>query len=464
MLLNGRRICAAALIVLTLGTVAAPPNIVFIMADDLGYGHLGSYGQTKIKTPHLDQMADEGMRFTQAYAGAALCAASRSILMTGYHGGHTPVRGNSGGIALRDEDVTVAEVLKQAGYRTGVFGKWGLGDADTTGVPNRQGFDEFFGYLHQRHAHSYYTDYLWHNEERFPFPENWNGARKTYVHDVIVEKAIDFIQSGDNTPFFCYLSVAIPHHEWVAPESSVAPYLGQFDEERPTETWRQGYYTPEAPKANMAGMISHMDKGVGQVLDALRDSGKAENTLVIFTSDNGADRYPIACADFFDANGGLRGYKYDQYEGGIRMPTIAWWPGTVKKNTVNDLPFHFMDYMSTFAELAGAGAYVPKDVDGVSVADAFTGKRNDGLKQDRFLYWEDQGGQRAGRLGPWKVVQRSPNDALELYNLAADVKETTDVAKAHPEVVATLYALLEANHSEAPPQIEPSAPEGRNYR
>ncbi|MCF6285948.1 MAG: sulfatase-like hydrolase/transferase [Candidatus Hydrogenedentes bacterium] len=443
---------------------ATQPNIVFIMADDLGYGALGSYGQTKIKTPHLDRMAQEGMRFTQSYAGAALCAASRSILMTGYHGGHTSVRGNSGGIPLRDEDVTVAEVLKKAGYRTGLFGKWGLGDAETTGVPNKQGFDEFFGYLHQKHAHFYYTDYLWHNEERYPFPENRNGARETYVHDVTMEKAIEFIQADHDAPFFCYISVTIPHHEWVAPEASVKPYLGQFSEERPTETWRQGYNTPDAPKANMAGMISHMDQGVGMVLDALEESGLAENTLVIFTSDNGADRYPIACADFFDANGGLRGYKYDQYEGGIRVPTIAHWPGTVKKGAVNDLPFHFADYMATFADLAGASDQVPGDVDGISIVAAFTGARDAALKNDRFLYWEDLGGQRAGRLGRWKAVQRSPESPLELYDLDTDMAETTNVAVQHPDVVAKLYALLDANHSEARPQIEPHAPKGRYYR
>ncbi len=454
----------AALLLAPSSQAAPRPNIVFIMADDLGYGHLGSYGQTKIKTPHLDRMAEEGMRFTQSYSGAALCAAARSILMTGYHGGHTPVRGNSGGIALRDEDVTVAEVLKTAGYRTGLFGKWGLGDADTTGVPNKQGFDEFFGYLHQRHAHSYHTDYLWHNEERYPFPENWNGARKTYVHDTIMEKALEFIAADEAQPFYCFISVAIPHHEWVAPEESVAPYLGKFPEERPEETWRQGYYTPDAPKATMAGMISHMDQGVGQVLDALKAKGLAENTLVIFTSDNGADRYPIANADFFNANGGLRGYKYDQYEGGIRVPTIAHWPGMLKPGTENHMPFHFMDYLPTFATLAGADAAVPPDVDGLSLAATLTGKDDTELKRDRFLYWEDQGGQRSGRLGRWKAVQRSPQSPLELYDLQVDVAETTNVAASHPDMVAKLYALLDASHSEAPPQIEPDAPKGRHYR
>ena len=455
-------VCFVGLAALVAG--AAPPNIVFIMADDLGYGHLGAYGQEKIKTPHLDRMAAEGMRFTQAYSGAALCAAARSVLMTGYHGGRTPVRGNSGGISLRDEDVTLAEVLKTAGYRTGLFGKWGLGEWGTPGVPEQQGFDEFLGTLHQRHAHHYYTDYLWENGERFPIPENRNGAREIYVHDVMLDRALEFIRADHSAPFFCFISAAIPHHEWAAPPEAVAPYLGQFPEEKPEVTWREGYNTPDAPRANMAGMIAHMDKGVGLVLDALRETGRAENTLVIFTSDNGPDRFSIASADFFNARGGLRGYKYDQYEGGIRVPAIAWWPDTIKAGAVNDLPFHFMDYLPTFGELAGAAAAVPADVDGVSLAPVFRGEGNRGLEAERFFYWEDDGGQRSGRLGPWKIVQRGPDSPLELYNLEADPAEATNVAIGHPEIVARIYALLEASHTPARPQIEPKAPDGRNYQ
>jgi arylsulfatase A-like enzyme len=244
----------------------------------------------------------------------------------------------------------------------------------------------------------------------------------------------------------------------------VAPYLGAFPEERPEETWRQGYNTPETPKATMAGMISHMDKGVGMVLDALKAKGLMENTLVIFTSDNGGDKYSIASPQFFEANGVLRGYKYDQYEGGIRIPTIAWWPGKIKTGAVNDLPFYFADYMSTFAELGGATAAVPEDVDGISVLSTFTGKKDEALEKDRFLYWEDLGGQRAGRLGHWKAVQRSVDSPLELYDLDKDLSETTNLAVSNPEVVAMMYALLDANHSEAPPQIEPKAPKGRHYR
>ncbi|MCC6156337.1 MAG: sulfatase-like hydrolase/transferase, partial [Candidatus Hydrogenedentes bacterium] len=270
-----------------------PPNIVLIMADDLGYGHLGCYGQEHIRTPNIDRLAREGTRFAQAYAGCSQCAPSRSVLMTGYHSGHTPVRGNSGGISLRAEDVTVAEVLQRAGYRTGLFGKWGLGDADTPGVPNKQGFDEFFGYLHQKHAHFYYTDYLWHNDSRFALPGNMDGKREQYTPDVILDRALDFIRESKEAPFFCFVSSTIPHHEWAVPESSLKEYSGNFDETRPEFRWREGYAFPKEPKATMAAMISHLDKGVGKIIQLLDELKLRENTLVLFTSDNGPDSYSM---------------------------------------------------------------------------------------------------------------------------------------------------------------------------
>lgn len=440
---------------------AEKPNIVLILTDDLGYGHIGPYGQQKIKTPNLDRMASEGMRFTQAYAGAALCAASRSVLMTGYHGGHASVRSNGGGVPLRDEDVTVAEVLKAAGYQTALFGKWGLGEAGTPGTPNKQGFDEFFGTLHQRHAQFYYTDYLWHNESRFPIPENRNGARKVYAHDLIMAKALDYLRAEHAAPFFCFVSITIPHHEWTAPKSAIAPYLGKFPEVRPEFNWREGYETPDAPHATLAGMISCMDQGVGQILDVLKEKGIEKNTLVLFTSDNGPDHYTIPDPDFFDANGPLRGYKYDQYEGGIRVPAIAHWAGTIAPGVVNDLPWHFMDFLPTCAEISGGHSV--GDIDGTSILSTFTGNTNPMLKADRFFYWEDDTGQRSGRLGPWKIVQRKPDAPLELYNLERDLGETTRVERENPEVTAKMYALLEANHTEAPLQKNPEASDGRLY-
>jgi len=439
------------------------PNIVLVMADDLGYGHLGCYGQQHIRTPHLDRLAENGVRFTNAYAGCPQCAPSRSVLMTGLHAGHTPVRGNSGGIPLREEDFTFAELLQDSGYRTGLFGKWGLGDADTTGTPNKQGFDEFFGYLHQKHAHFYYTDYLWHNDERVPLPENVNGQRRQYSHDVIMEKALDFIGAEGADPFFCFLSLSIPHHEWTVPKTSLQEYSGTFDEHPPTYRWREGYAFPEEPKANMAAMITHMDKGIGQVMALLKDRGLSDNTLVIFTSDNGADSYSLACADFFKANGDLRGYKYDMYEGGIRVPTIAHWPGRIAPGSTNDSPWYFADIMPTFADLAGAKEAIPTGIDGVSIAPLLTGSRSVPELNDRFMYWE-AGTVCAGRWGKWKIVRRDIDAPPELFDLKNDAAERRNVASNHPAIMAGLESKLDESHRPARPQIEPDAPDGRYYR
>ena len=441
------------------------PNIVLIMADDLGYGHLGCYGQKSIRTPHLDRLARDGMRFTQAYAGCSQCAPTRSVLMTGYHAGHTPVRGNGGGIPLRDEDVTLAEVLREAGYATGLFGKWGLGEATTAGVPNRQGFDEFFGYLHQKHAHFYYTDYLWHNGERHPLPGNRDGKREQYSHDVILDRALAFLGERRDRPFFCFLSLTIPHHEWTAPEETLREYAGAFEENPPAFRWREGYAFPAEPKATMAAMITHMDKGVGRVLHQLEQCGLSGNTLVIFTSDNGADSYSLASPEFFKANGPLRGYKYDLYEGGIRVPAIARWPGRIAPGRESGHVWYAPDLMPTFAELAGNPDGVPKDTDGLSIVPALLGEAGAGRAQPEhpFLYWETQAGSRATRMGDWKAVLPNPDARVELYDLSADPGETHDVAGGHASLVAEMRAHMEASHVEPPPQTEPGAPDGRQY-
>ena len=443
----------------------APPNIILIMADDLGYGHLGAYGQQHIKTPHIDQLAQEGMLFTSAYAGSSLCAPSRSVLMTGYHVGHTPVRGNSGGIALRNSDITFAEVLQDAGYTTGLFGKWGLGDAGTTGVPNKQGFDEFFGYLHQKHAHFYYTDYLWHNQERHMIEENRWEAKGVYVHDLILEKSLDFIDNNQSKPFFMFLSMTIPHHEWIAPAEAVAEYSGKLGDTAPEHKWRQGYALPKEPRATMAGMISHMDRGVGDVMKKLEALGIRDNTLVIFTSDNGADRYSLANPEFFEANGPLREFKGTLYEGGLRIPAIASWPGKIRANTANSHPYYFGDYFATFADLAGATDQVPQGLDSISITPTLLQKDAPQLSHD-FFYWElgDGGSMRAGRLGKWKIVQASPGADYELYDLHADVSEETNLATMHPKVVKRMKRLLMKNHEQAMPQTEPHAPDGQQHR
>lgn len=444
------------------------PNIVLIMADDLGYGHLGCYGQKIIRTPNIDRLAHDGMKFTQAYAGCTVCAPSRSVLMTGYHTGHTPVRGNTGGIALRDRDLTFAEILQKAGYKTGLFGKWGLGDANTEGVPNRQGFDEFFGYLHQKHAHFYYTDYLWHNETKYLLPGNKDGQKKQYTHDVVMDKALDFMDRSQDEPFFCFLSFTIPHHEWAVPDETLKLYAGQFDERPHKVRWRQGYAQPAEPKATMAAMITHMDKGVGQVVDRLERLGLRENTLVVFVSDNGAGDYDLACPEFFNANDPLRGYKGDLYEGGIRVPAIASWPGRIEAGSESDHAWYFGDFMPTFAELAGTLNETPKDCDGLSFVPALLGSEKAGRQQAQheFLYWEmgSKDLTRAGRMDHWKAVWPSGDAPVELYDLDRDIGERNDVAAKHPEIVAKMKGHLERNHAAPPPQIEPSKNDSRYYQ
>ena len=439
------------------------PNIIFIMADDLGYGHLGSYGQKLIRTPNLDRMAAEGLRFTQAYAGSSVCAPSRSVLMTGLHAGHTPVRGNSGGIPIDDEDVTVAEVLKSAGYTTGLFGKWGLGEHGTGGIPNKQGFDEFFGYLHQIHAHFYYPDYLWKNDEKYPLPGNTNGCRTQYTHDEIVEQSIKFVRANRNNPFFLYLSFAIPHYELLVPEDSLAEYEGKFPETpytgrgRPTG-YPNDYAKQKTPKAAIAAMITRMDRNIGRIINLLEQLRIEDNTVVFFTSDNGPSGGQGA-PDFFNAAGPLRGHKGTLYEGGIRVPLIARWPRKIKPAAVTDHPCYFADVMPTLAELAGAKP--PANIDGISIVPTLLADRQQ--KQHKFLYWE-RGSRVAVRMGDYKAVRAKNKNPIELYHLAADVAEKNDIAAQHPDVVAKIESYLKTARTEPRPQIEPKRPKGRQHQ
>ena len=447
------------------------PNIIFIMADDLGYGQLGCYGQKKIRTPRLDRMAREGMRFTQAYAGCTVCASSRSVLMTGLHTGHTAVRGNTGGIPLAAHDVTIAEVLKPAGYVTGCFGKWGLGEHGTTGIPNKQGFQEFFGYLHQIHAHFYYPKYLWKNDKKFPLTGN-DGFRGQYTHDVIVEAAMDFIRAKRESPFFLYLPLTIPHYELLVPEDSLREYRGRFPETPYTGRRKQvGYPNDYAaqthPKAATAAMITRMDRDVGRLLDLLAELKISENTLVIFTSDNGATGGP-SDPDFFKACGPLRGYKRDLYEGGIRVPLIVRQPGKVAPGSTSDHLCYFADVMPTLAELAGTKP--PEGIDGISVVPTMLGELSDSGQQERHksLYWEhpNKRGEllQAVRMGDWKGVRLKPEAPLELYNLRDDIGEQHNVAGAHPGIVTEVEAIIKESHEEPRPQLEPTPPPGRQYQ
>lgn len=408
---------------------ARQPNIVFIMLDDLGYGDLGCYGQRRIRTPNIDRIAAEGMRFTDAYAGGSVCAPSRSVLMTGLHMGHTPVRANAGTVSIEQNDVTLAEVLKSAGYATGGFGKWGLGDHGTPGVPYRQGFDEFFGYLHQVHAHSYYPHFLWDNDRKFPM-----GGTK-YSADVIAERSFDFLKRQSAAkPFFLYATYTVPHARFEVPD--LGPYVN--------EPW------PETDR-KYAAMISRGDSYTGRLLALLEEKKLAQDTIVIFTSDNGGVGGGERKVEFFGSTGNSRGEKGQLYEGGIRVPLMVRWPGQVKAGSVSDLPCYFADMLPTFAEIARAKT---PDVDGISIVPELRGKR---LSRERTLYWErhawngrdalrlDRMGQ-ATRFGDWKMVRQAPDKEPELYDLRSDPGEKSNVANAQPDRAAKLSAMMQAAH------------------
>jgi arylsulfatase A-like enzyme len=402
-----------------------PPNIVYVMLDDLGYGDFGCYGQKRIRTPHIDRVAAEGMRFTDCYAGGAVCAPSRASLMTGLHTGHAPVRANAGTIPLLSGDVTVAGVLKDAGYATGGFGKWGLGDAGSTGVPSRHGFDHFFGYLHQVHAHSYYPDFLWDDEKKFPM-------RGQYSADLIAERSFQFLRENRGRPFFLYCGYTLPHARFEIP--SVAPYQD--------EPWTQGQKT-------YAAMVTRADTYVGRILGLLRELALERDTVVFVTSDNGAHTGEQKGFEFFRSNGALRGDKGDLYEGGIRVPMIARWPGRIQAGATSGYPWAFWDFLPTAAEIAGKRA--PDGLDGVSAMPVLTGGS---APAREFLYWEfltydakagrlrEERLSQAVRMGEWKAVRPAPGAALELYHLGRDAGESKDLAAAEPKIVARIEAYL----------------------
>lgn len=422
------------------------PNIIYIMADDLGYGDLGSFGQTQIQTPRLDLMADEGMRFTDHYAGSTVCAPSRCVLMTGYHSGNSYIRGNAT-FPLRPEDVTVAELLKEAGYTTGLVGKWGLGEAGSDGVPNRQGFDYFYGYLNQIRAHNYYPDYLWENENQVSLENEIEIAQESYAkgvgsyatkkvdysHDLMTAKAKDFITTHSSEPFFLYLAYTIPH----------ANNESHLNDEHGMEVPDYGEYAdknwPEVEKGK-AAMISRMDRDIGDLLDLLKEKGIAENTLVIFTSDNGPHAEGGSEPDFFDSNGPLTGIKRDLYEGGIRVPMIAWWPGRIESGTTSGHPSAFWDFLPTACAVAGVDA--PSGIDGVSYLPTLL---NEKQSAHEYLYWEfhERGKKQAIRKGDRKLVHLVEAGTYELFDLNQDPGEHHDLSASHPEEVAALTALME---------------------
>ena len=424
------------------------PNIIYIMADDLGYGDFSCFGQTPFTTPNLDRMAQEGMKFTAHYSGSTVCAPSRCSLMTGLHTGHTFIRGNKeispeGQFPVPADTFTVADLMKQAGYKTGIIGKWGLGGPGSSGVPTRQGFDYWYGYLCQREAHSFTPSHLWRNEEKVEL----DG--KTYSHDLLAEDSLRFIRENKDNPFFLYLPFTIPHAELLAPEDAMEPFEDAFDE---TPFGGQGGYRAQAkPKAAFAAMVKRLDGDVGRILDLLNKLKIAENTLVIFTSDNGPHQEGGHDPMFFDSNGPLRGIKRDLYEGGIRVPTLAYWPGTIKPGSVSNHPSAFWDFMPTCAELVGAE--IPDNIDGVSFAPTLKGEPEQQKAHD-FLYWEfhvsgGKGIKQAVLMGQWKAVRNSPGQALELYNLDQDLDESDNIARQHPEIIKKIEDYLKTARTES---------------
>lgn len=441
-------------------TQAAPPNIIFILADDLGYGDLGCYGQKLIETPNLDVMAKQGMRFTQFYAGTAVCAPSRSSLITGQHTGHTPIRGNKGvepegQWPIPDSAVTIAEVLKKGGYVTGDFGKWGLGPVASSGDPVKQGFDYFYGYNCQSRAHNYYPDHLWENDTRIELTANTPGQPTVYAAELIQQKALQFIEQQKRKPFFLYLSYTLPHAALQVPADSLfEKYKKLFNEQPvPVEAWNGKGYAPQAyPHAAYATMVNRLDIYVGQVLQKLREAGIDKNTLVIFSSDNGPHKEGGNDPAYFNSNGSLRGIKRDLYEGGIREPMIAWWPGKVKAGSTSDYAGAFWDMLPTFAELAKQPQ--PNGIDGISIVPVLLGQKNPPAHP--WLYWEfhEQGGKQAVRMGKWKGVKLNaasqPNGPIELYDLQKDVSEKNNVADKHPYIVLSIQRIMQQQHRESP--------------
>ena len=419
------------------------PNIIFIIADDLGYGDIGCYGQQKIETPNIDRLAKMGMRFTQFYSGSTVCAPARSSFMTGLHTGHTPVRGNKGfepegQTPLPDSAVTFPMLLQKAGYTTAAFGKWGLGFITTSGDPNKKGFNEFYGYNCQTLAHNYFPDHLWHNHDRVDLSGNLKSD-SVYSADLIHQQAMNFLRAKQDKPFFLYLPYTLPHADVVSPHDAVYNYYVKKFNEQPValkSNDNEKHHFDPFPHAAFAAMVARLDKYVGDVMTAVKEKGLEENTMIIFTSDNGPHKENGGDPEFFNSNGGLRGIKRDLYEGGIRVPFIAYQKGTTQAGSVNTKPWALWDMFPTFLEMGGAPPR--KNIDGFSLLPAFSGKKG---KEHEYFYWEfhEQGGKQAVRIGEWKAVKNgvsiNSNAAVELYNLKTDSSEKHNVALQHPDII-----------------------------
>lgn len=438
---------------------ANKPNVIFILADDLGYGDVGVYGQKLIRTPNINALAKSGMKFTQFYTGSPVCAPSRSALMTGQHTGHTPICGNKamkpeGQSPLPAAAFTIAELFKKAGYTTGDFGKWGLGFVGTEGDPNKQGFDRFFGYNCQSLAHNYYPDHLWDNDKRIDLP-NAPGKPQVYSASLIQKEALGFIEANSKKPFFLYLSYTLPHAGLQVPPNDTVfqNYREQFGEEaRPVKSGvaTGSYIHQPYPHAAYAAMVTRLDTYVGQVVATLKSLRIDKNTLIIFTSDNGPHKEGGNEPQFFNSNRGFKGLKRDVYEGGIRAPMIACWPAVVKPGSLSHHIGAFWDFLPLFAEITAQPK--PQNIDGISFLPAL--QATDKQQPHKYLYWEfhEEGGKQAVRMGKWKGVRlntmKAENSPIELYDLEADPKETTDIAGKNSAVVAEIKNLMQDAHKE----------------
>ena len=448
-----RHSLSAAASAQTQTTAQTRPNILLIQADDLGYGDLSAYGQGRFTTPSIDRLAREGIRFTNYYSGSTVCAPSRAALLTGLHTGHTEVRGNS----LRPmgtAHVTVASLLRAAGYRTAVIGKWGLGGPGTTGEPDKQGFEYSFGFLDHRHAHRQYTDHVYRNAQRVAV-----DLERDYVNDLFTREAETFISASDARPFFLYLNYTVPHAELRVPDDSQAVFKGKFPETpfvnakadavatgATIEGPSLGYRSQPTPHAAFAAMIQRMDRDIGRLADLIDKRSVGRNTLILFTSDNGPHREGGADPDFFKSSGPLRGIKRDLYEGGIRVPMVARWTGTIPAARVSNHAWAHWDILPTLAEVAGARP--PSGLDGMSMTRALRGEQQ---PTHEFFYWEfhERGFQQAVRMGEWKAVRIKKDAPLELYDLSNDPPEAQNIAGSSPSVVAAIEKYLATARTES---------------
>jgi arylsulfatase A-like enzyme len=436
------------------------PNIIYILADDLGYGDLSFTGQEKFMTPNIDKLAKDGKFFYQHYSGSTVCAPSRSSLMTGLHTGHTFIRGNKevkpeGQHPLDSSIVTVAELLKSNGYVTGAFGKWGLGYPGSEGDPNNQGFDEFYGYNCQRIGHNYYPYHMWHNQTKEILEGNFGEKTETYAPDIIHQEALAFLEKNKANPFFMYYPSVIPHAELAAPEKYMAEFRGKLLPEKRYDgiddgnSYKNGGYgSQKEPHTAFAAMINLLDNQVGEIRKKVEELGIAENTIIIFTSDNGPHKEGGADPDYFNSNADLKGYKRDLYEGGIRVPMIAYWPEKIKANSTSNHISAFWDFLPTICEIAQIKT--PKKIDGISFLPELLGEKQE---NHDYLYWEflEQGGKQALRVGNWKGIRLNmSNNAeapIELYNLASDIGEEKNVANENPEIVERITNIMNREHT-----------------